>query len=149
MKRTLLSVLAVVVAACSPTAVELRPDPRLEFAYGPDFREYLSPTPQLLATPGNGQITVAAMMTEPHGCEDFEAALSSGDQTLELTVSIFPTRTFKSCTGLAANFMYTAQLKELEDGTYRLRVRHTYPESDRPDRVVLDRTITVATLQAL
>jgi hypothetical protein len=145
MKRLLSVALAVLAAAaCSDTSLPaLGGDPRLEFAAASDPRDYLFSTPRAAAEPTAGGIAVATMMTHPVGCRDFGAELDGSGRVLELKVSIIPTRTFMACTGGSANYAYTAQVRDLAPGSYRLVVRHVYPEGDYPARVVLNTEITV------
>jgi hypothetical protein len=146
MMRILSVALAVLAAAaCSSTSLpgDRDGDPRLEFTAEADPRRYLFPTPRATVEPTAGGVAVATMMTHPVGCREFGAELDGSGRVLELNVSIIPTRTFVACAGGSANYTYTAQVRDLAPGSYRLVVRHVYPEGDYPGHVVLNTEITV------
>ncbi len=147
MKRLLSVALAVLAAAaCSSTTLPVPGErsPRLEFTAAPDARDYLFPVPKATFQPVAGGVEVATMMTLPQGCQELDAVLEERGPLLVVTVSIVALRTFAVCDGgRAANYAYTARLRDIAPGAHHLTVRHVYPEGEHPDRVVLDTNVVI------
>ncbi|MDQ3555338.1 MAG: hypothetical protein M3409_00975 [Gemmatimonadota bacterium] len=138
MIRTCLPML-LSLAACSfpltsePSALDFTSRPATSGAY--------AERPELTVTGSEGRIVVEAGLSTPDPCREISGALrrSGSELTLEVTIQ----RSGEICIAAIGAFEYTATIRDLAPGEYRLRVVHEFRGTGWAGGTVLDQQVLV------
>ena len=102
---------------------------------GPELEqfEFQESTPGVTVQPSidaadiGASIGLIGQLNTPSPCHRLRASLEqSGSQ---LTVRVVATPTGSDCENIVGNFRYTGAIRNVSDGTYQLRVRHSFEGS--------------------
>lgn len=126
MLRVLSIVLAVVVSGCE-LVTDPNDDPRGTRLPSDDFSARLvqsgdAPLPELLIRGGDGHVAVEGAFVTPVRCYTMEGWARVRGRTVELTITA--ERKGGVCITVIGNFGYEATVRNLDPGTYTVRVTH-------------------------
>jgi hypothetical protein len=143
MRRTGCALLLLTLAACMDlTALTRAGAPALTFRVGRGGTQTVDGARAVEARPG--RIGVQGWIPASGGCQDVDARLRVVGSALTLRVSVRRMPRDAGCPGWGGSIGYRATIRDLDPGTYRLRVVHSVRVGPAwGERRVLERRVRV------
>ena len=131
----------LLLAACSSSTSPERERP--PFSVGPvdspEAPEGATNPPTVRVREGG--LEVLGIITTGHPCHEIDAMLQRDDRSLAIT--IVAVAEDGPCFTVIANFAYAVEVDDLQPGSYRVTVAHSYENSGWPTTEVLDEVVAV------
>jgi hypothetical protein len=130
------AVLTVGLPACGSLTA---PGHGLEFTVGK--AEFGATGDRAHASSADGAVVVEGHITTPDPCQNIRGDLTN--VAGELTISVTAKSEERACPQMIGDFSYRAVVRDLNAGSYRIRVLYRYENTGWPMKAVLDTAVTV------
>lgn len=131
----------LLLAGCgsSTSPVRERPPFSVGLVHSPEAPEGATNPPTVRVREGG--LEVLGIITTGHPCHEIDAVLRRDDRSLAITIVAVAEDV--PCLTVVANFAYAVDVDELQPGSYRVTVTHSYENSRAPTTEVLDEVVAV------
>ncbi len=134
-----LSVFLVASCGLSTSPERERPPFRVGLVNSPEAPEGATNPPTVRVREGG--LEVLGLISTPYPCYDIDASLERDTRQLAITLTARGRNV--ACIAVLGTFAYAVDVDDLEPGSWRVTVAHTYPGTGWPTTEVLDEMVDV------